>query len=309
MDIRQLKYFVRTAETGSISGAAVELHMTQPALSRQLADLEKELGGALLQRNPRGVSLTPLGRAVKSHADTILAQVDRTPEIVRLAASGHSLIRLGAPPGLPHDWFRAAVGRVQAAGLPVSFSLYEASSDEQNRLLRAGQIDMALLHTEPAEGMHRQHLLTQPLGAAVRPSSPMNERDVLSLFDLDGLTVMAHAAGEIRIQEVKLRSAAEAEGVRAHWVFRKFSHHSLLIADLADADAALTTEASAGINFPGWKWVPLSAQDAGGHSLQVQTWAAWNAAAPPELAQVAGLFSSPSGPTTVSRPNAGNHWG
>ncbi|MCQ1954098.1 LysR family transcriptional regulator [Arthrobacter sp. zg-Y238] len=292
MEIRQLKYFVRTAETGSISGAAAELHMTQPALSRQLAELEKELGGALLQRNPRGVTLTTLGRVIKTHADTILAQVDRTPELVRLAAGGRSLIRLGAPPGLPHDWFRSAVQNVESAGLAVRFSLYEASSDEQSRLLRAGQIDLALLHTEPAEGINRQHLLTQPLGAAVRPMSPLSAREVLGLFDLDGLTVMAHAAGEIRIQEVKLRSAAEAEGVRTHWVFRRFSHHSLLIADLADADAALTTEASAGLNFPGWKWVPLTARDAGGHSLQVETWAAWNAAASPEVRKVADLFRS-----------------
>ncbi|MCC3291758.1 LysR family transcriptional regulator [Arthrobacter sp. zg-Y1110] len=292
MEIRQLKYFVRTAETGSISGAAVELHMTQPALSRQLAELEKELGGALLQRNPRGVTLTTLGHVIKTHADTILAQVDRTPELVRLAAGSRSLIRLGAPPGLPHDWFRAAVQTVESAGLAVRFSLYEASSDEQSRLLRAGQIDLALLHTEPAEGINGQHLLTQPLGAAVRPTSPLSTRDVLGLFDLDGLTVMAHAAGEIRIQEVKLRSAAEAEGVRTHWVFRRFSHHSLLIADLADADAALTTEASAGLNFPGWKWVPLTARDAAGHSLQVETWAAWNAAASPEVRKVADLFRS-----------------
>ena len=292
MELRQLKYFVRTAESGSISGAAVELHMTQPALSRQLADLEKELGAQLLRRDPRGVSLTPLGRAMKAHADAILAQVDRTPELVRRAAGGSSLIRVGAPPGLPHEWFRSAVQAVTASELNVRFSLYEASSDEQGRLLRSGQIDMALLHTEPAEGISRQHLLIQPLGAAVRPTSPLTNRETLGLFDLDGLTVMAHAAGEIRVQEVKLRSAAEAEGIRTHWVFRKFSHHSLLIADLAEADAALTTEASAGINFPGWRWVPLMAKDAGGRPLQVETWAAWNAGASPDLARVAELFRS-----------------
>ena len=294
MELRQLKYFVRTVESGSISGAAVELHMTQPALSRQLADLEKELGGALLQRNPRGVAPTALGRVIKAHADTILAQVDRTPELVRLAASGRSLVRVGAPPGLPHEWFRSAVHAVAAAGLDVQFSLYEASSDEQSRLLRSGRIDLALLHTEPEEGISSRHLLIQPLGAAVRPTSRLNEREVLGLDDLDGLTVMAHAAGEIRVQEVKLRSAAEAEGIRTHWVFRKFSHHSLLIADLADADAALTTEASAGLNFPGWRWVPLTAKDAAGRPLQVETWAAWNAAVSPELGTVAELFSSAS---------------
>ena len=294
MELQQLKYFVRTVESGSISGAAVELHMTQPALSRQLADLEKELGGALLQRNPRGVAPTALGRVIKAHADTILAQVDRTPELVRLAASGRSLVRVGAPPGLPHEWFRSAVHAVASAGLDVQFSLYEASSDEQSRLLRSGRIDLALLHTEPEEGISSRHLLIQPLGAAVRPTSRLNEREVLGLDDLDGLTVMAHAAGEIRVQEVKLRSAAEAEGIRTHWAFRKFSHHSLLIADLADADAALTTEASAGLNFPGWRWVPLTAKDAAGRPLQVETWAAWNAAVSPELGTVAELFSSAS---------------
>ncbi|MFC7861343.1 LysR family transcriptional regulator [Arthrobacter koreensis] len=290
MELRQLKYFVRTVESGTISGAAVELHMTQPALSRQLADLEKELGGPLLQRTPRGVSPTSLGLAIKAHADGILAQVDRTPELVRLAASKSSLVRVGAPPGMPHDWFQRAVRAVSSAGLDVHFSLYEGSSDEQARLLRSGDIDLALLHTMPADGINHQHLFIQPLGAAVRPSSPLNTRAVLGLEDLHELTVMAHAAGEIRVQEVKLRSAAEAEGIRTHWVFRRFSHHSVLIADLAGADAALTTEASARTNFSGWKWIPLAAKDASGRPLQVETWAAWKPASAPELRRIASLF-------------------
>ncbi|MCH2221643.1 MAG: LysR family transcriptional regulator, partial [Dechloromonas sp.] len=76
MELRQLRYFLAIAEHGSFSKAAGAVHVAQSALSHQLAQLEDELGQALFQRLPRGVELTPAGRAFHPHALSILRQVD-----------------------------------------------------------------------------------------------------------------------------------------------------------------------------------------------------------------------------------------
>lgn len=67
-----------------------------------------------------------------------------------------------------------------------------------------------------------------------------------------------------------------AAGVNATWIFRKFGQYSSLIADLVQADVALTTEESARTNFPSWQWVPIEGEDASGNDLVVRTWITWN---------------------------------
>ena len=83
MDLRQLKYFQRIVAAGSISKAASELHVAQPALSQQMANLERELGVRLLVRSKRGVQPTGNGRRLLEHARTILSQVDRAMAVAR----------------------------------------------------------------------------------------------------------------------------------------------------------------------------------------------------------------------------------
>lgn len=97
---------------------------------------------------------------------------------------------------------------------------------------------------------------------------------------------MAHSRGEIRVQEALLKNAMKSADVRAEWIFRKFGQHSELIADMAEADVALTTRASAQVNFPNWTWVPLQGKDASGQDLCVRTWASWSPRPEPEVLDV-----------------------
>src|SRR5258708_8422831 len=92
MELRHLRYFVAVAETGSLTVAAGQrLHTSQPSLSRQIRDLEYEVGVELLSRSARGVELTAAGRAFIDHARLALAQVDAASEAARPAP----------PPGKP----------------------------------------------------------------------------------------------------------------------------------------------------------------------------------------------------------------
>src|ERR1700730_18395019 len=75
MELRHLRYFVAVAETGSLTVAAArKLHTSQPSLSRQIRDLEDEVGAELLTRRARGIELTPAGRAFLEHARSVLSQ-------------------------------------------------------------------------------------------------------------------------------------------------------------------------------------------------------------------------------------------
>jgi LysR family hca operon transcriptional activator len=84
MELRHLRYFVAVAEVGSLTVAAErKLHTSQPSLSRQIRDLEDEVGAQLLTRRARGIDLTPAGRAFLDHARLVLSQVEAATEAAR----------------------------------------------------------------------------------------------------------------------------------------------------------------------------------------------------------------------------------
>src|SRR2546427_3663711 len=87
MELRHLRYFVAVAEAGSLTVAAErKLHTSQPSLSRQIRDLEDEVGARLLTRRARGIELTPAGRAFLDHAPPVLSPVEAASETPRRVA-------------------------------------------------------------------------------------------------------------------------------------------------------------------------------------------------------------------------------
>src|SRR3979409_290473 len=87
MELRHLRYFIAVAEEGSLTVAAEKrLHTAQPSLSRQIRDLESEVGVPLLTRSARGVEVTAAGRGFRGHARLALAQVEAAAEAARRAA-------------------------------------------------------------------------------------------------------------------------------------------------------------------------------------------------------------------------------
>ncbi|HEV7448758.1 MAG TPA: LysR family transcriptional regulator, partial [Steroidobacteraceae bacterium] len=111
MELRHLRYFVAVAEEGSLTVAAERrLHTAQPSLSRQIRDLEYEVGVQLMTRNVRGIELTAAGRAFLDHARLALAQVDAARDAARRAARpAKTTFALGFLTGQEMDWLPEAM--------------------------------------------------------------------------------------------------------------------------------------------------------------------------------------------------------
>lgn len=151
MELRHLRYFVAVAEEGSLTVAAERrLHTAQPSLSRQIRDLEYEVGTPLLTRNARGVALTAAGKAFLDHARLALAQVEAAGEAARRAAMpAKTSFALGFLTGQEIDWL-AEVMRTLRDELPnIEVTVHSQYSPSLAEGLMRGQLDLAFMRREP----------------------------------------------------------------------------------------------------------------------------------------------------------------
>lgn len=148
MNIRQLDYFVRVAESGSFSKAAARLRIAQPALSRQVRGLEVELRQALLIRNGRGVATTEAGNALLAHARGILYQMDRAREdMERIRGTPVGRVAVGMPPTIAKLLAAPLVGEFRSRFPQAKLSIAVGLSAAIQERLRLGEIDVALLYS------------------------------------------------------------------------------------------------------------------------------------------------------------------
>lgn len=145
MDLRQLGYFVRIAELGSITKAAGLLGVAQPALSRQLRALEVELKANLFRRNGRGVLLTDTGRRFLDHARGVLRGVDAALLSVRADDSGEGRVVVGLPPSVGKVLTLPLVARFVEAYPKASLGVAEGLSGILHEQLLSGRLDVAVL--------------------------------------------------------------------------------------------------------------------------------------------------------------------
>jgi LysR family hca operon transcriptional activator len=151
MELRHLRYFVAVAEEGSMTTAAERrLHTSQPSLSRQIRDLEYQVGVELLVRSVHGVELTAAGKAFLDHARLALAQVDAAVEAARRAGRpAKKTFAVGFQSGLETTWMSKVMALLgsELTGIDVTISS-DYSPDLAEALVR-GRLDMGFMRPEP----------------------------------------------------------------------------------------------------------------------------------------------------------------
>ena len=189
VDIRHLRYFIAVAEEGSLTVAAEKrLHTAQPSLSRQMRDLEAELGCALMTRTSKGIALTAAGRVFLDHARVVLLQIEAAKEATRRAAApAKATFVIGFLTGYEFEWLTPVL-RILRNGLPnTEIVILSLSSPELADGLVRGKVDLAFMRRERnAPGIVFTRLTEEPLIVLMTADHRLAERDAITPQDIAG---------------------------------------------------------------------------------------------------------------------------
>jgi LysR family nitrogen assimilation transcriptional regulator len=190
MDLKALRYFVAISDAGSLSAASQVVSVAQPALSRQLRELEKDLGTQLLLRSSRGVHLTPAGATLYEAAQRILNEATR----VRQKLTGGSVkmetaINLGASPTLARVLLPGLFARCQKSNASIQLRIREAYTPVLLRHVERGLVDMAVVtDSEAGQPLSIHPLLGEPFALVAHVSRRL--RPVISIGQLSRIPIL-----------------------------------------------------------------------------------------------------------------------
>lgn len=221
MDLKQLEYFRHVAELGSFTRAASFLSVVQPALSRQVRQLEVELGQNLFDRNGRGVVLTDAGTRLLEHTRGILTQVGRARQDLEDQLKGDSgHVTLGLPPSLGRSVTVPLVKAFEQQLPNAKLATVEGLSVYILEWLNIGRVDCALVYNALASStLDLQHLLDEQLFlvAPARASGARKMRKAVSLDELgDYPLIIPSRPHAIRMSVENALAAADVKITVAH---------------------------------------------------------------------------------------------
>ena len=193
MELRTLRYFLALAQEGSVSNAAKALHVTQPTLSRQLIQLEEELGVKLFHRNKYRITLTEEGLLLKQRAQEIVALSDKAKqELTKSEGTLSGEIAIGCAEARSFSVLAEQIVAFRKLYPRVRFRIYSATADDVKDRMENGLLDMGLL-MEPVD-IGRYAFIRMPVreryGVLVRRDSPLAEKESVRPEDLVGMPLL-----------------------------------------------------------------------------------------------------------------------
>ena len=188
MELRHLRYFVAVAEEGSLSTAAERrLHTSQPSLSRQIRDLEYQVGAELLARSVHGVELTAAGKAFLDHARLALAQVDAAVEAARRAAQpARKTFAIGFQTGHEMNWLPRAMQVLRDELKNIHVTVTSDYSPDLAEALIRGRLDVAFMRTEPNFDLVYEVVDHEPLIVLMPSDHRLTSREAIHPRELVG---------------------------------------------------------------------------------------------------------------------------
>ena len=187
MEIRVLKYFLTVAKVGTITGAAKVLHLTQPTLTRQLKDLENELGEQLLIRTNHNVSLTLEGVILKKRAQEIVDMVEKTEnEFSSLKKSISGEVFIGSGESYSLKIITKIIKEIQMQYLNVKFDIFSGNAEDVKEKLENGLVDFGIL-IQPTD-ISKYDYITLPSkdtwGLIMKKNSELSKKEFITKKDL-----------------------------------------------------------------------------------------------------------------------------
>jgi len=200
MELRHLRYFVAVAEEQNVTRAAARLHVSQPPLSRQIRDLEDELGVALFQHGPKAVRLTEAGRVFLTEARAVLQRAADAVQMAKAVASGqHGEIHVGFAPSLTVTILPGTLRHFQQSSPGVRVQLHDLSTQEMLRGLREGRLHAAFMIQVSArvmEGLVFEELRRDAVCVAAHPAHPLARARKVGLEQVAGERLIAYTLAE-----------------------------------------------------------------------------------------------------------------
>jgi LysR family transcriptional regulator, benzoate and cis,cis-muconate-responsive activator of ben and cat genes len=251
MELRHLRYFVAVASHGSFNRAAETLHLTQPALSRQVKDLEEELGIPLLVRGTNNVKLTEAGELFYEEAREVLARAD---EAVRRVRGGpqNGTLRVGYAPSVTSGIMSGALEKFQSAVPGIRIELADLSSREINDLANEGRIDLAISPgvsvMKEAAGFQWTELRRLQLVLVLSQTHPLAKMKRIPLARLRDLPLIGLAKDNYPEYVSSARGILKPFGISPRFISLVNDGVSTLFAELEAHNAcAILTEGTVGI--------------------------------------------------------------
>jgi DNA-binding transcriptional LysR family regulator len=191
MSLSQIRYFVEVSRTGSIREASERLNIAPSALSRQIQNLEHEIGLPLFERRPRGMSLTPAGEIYLRYARAIGLETDRVRhELEELRGLRRGIVRVYTVEGIVSDILTNVIAEFRAKHPGIAFSLVTIGTDDVVAAVRDGHADIGVsFHGQPDFAVRFVRRIRDPLRALVHPAHPLARRRQVTLAELLSLPV------------------------------------------------------------------------------------------------------------------------
>lgn len=187
MDLRRLKYFIAVGEELNFNRAAQRLHIAQPGLSKQVQQLERELGVALLDRSRRSVSLTEAGRLLLDEANRLLKDVDQVAHRVHQVGSGSTgRVSMDFPPSVSSRVLPMIIREFRQQCPRVQLTLREADPDGLIRAVQRGLTDVGFVYVpfRDEDALRRETLLCEPFVVALPRRHPLASAERVELAEL-----------------------------------------------------------------------------------------------------------------------------
>ena len=194
MELRELRYFLAVAREKNITKAADALYISQPSLSKQMQNLEKEIGSPLFVRGSRSVALTETGMLLKKRAEELLELYEKTE--AELAAPAETVcgeVRIGGGESYALQTVMQAAKAVQDNYPHITFRFFSGDADDVTEKLDRGLIDFGVMVDLPDTSQYNALRLpmTDRWGVLMRRDSPLAEKESISPSDLTGQPVLA----------------------------------------------------------------------------------------------------------------------